>query len=337
MFGFKFIKLQPNTYVLKFKKGKIVREGLGLSFFYFAPTTSLVTIPVGSQEAPFIFEEVTSDFQSVSIQGQVSFRISEPKKLASLLNFTMNSSGTEYRSNDPERLPLRVITVARVHIKKIIETMHLRDAIKASDKLAQTIIRELQSDRELNSLGLEVIGVSVVAIKSNQETARALEAATREKILKEADDAIYARRNSSVEQERIIKENELNTEIAVEQKKRQIQETQKEAEKAVQQKQHEIQKAEIANKILLEEKNKELVALSVQNRKAEADAKAYGISAAMKALEGVNPAVIQSLASIGMQPEKLIALAFRGLAENADKIGELNISPDLLKELIKNK
>jgi hypothetical protein len=33
----------------------------------------------------------------------------------------------------------------------------------------------------------------------------------------------------------------------------------------------------------------------------------------------------------------MIALAFQGLAENASKIGELNISPDLPRELTKRK
>jgi hypothetical protein len=69
--------------------------------------------------------------------------------------------------------------------------------------------------------------------------------------------------------------------------------------------------------------------------KAEADAKAYELSAVMKALEGIDPNVIQSLASIGMQPNKLIAIAFQELAEKAGQIGQLNISPDLLQELMK--
>ena len=337
MFGFRFVKFQPNVYVLKYKKGKIVREGIGLSFMYFAPTTSLVAVPVGSLEAPFIFEEVSKDFQSVSIQGQVNFRISDPKKIAGLLNYTLSKNAVDYISSDPERLPQRVITVARVRIKKIVETMLLKDTIRASDTLANTIVQELKTDSEIGSLGLEIFGVSVVAIKPNQETARALEAATREQILKEADDAIYARRNASVEQERVIKENELNTEIAVELKKRQILETQKDAEKAVQQKQHEIENAEVKNRIALEDKKRELVKLAVENEKAQSDAKAYGIASSMKALADVNPSVIQSLAAMGMQPEKLIAVAFQGLAENASKIGELNISPELLKELIHHK
>lgn len=173
-----------------------------------------------------------------------------------------------------------------------------------------------------------------MAIKPTPETARALEAEARERILREADEAIYARRNAAVEQERAIKENELTTEIAVENKKRQIREAQMDAEKAVQQKKREISEAEMAAKIALEERNKELVALSTANAREEADAKAYGMSAVMKAFSGTDSKTIQALANVGMEPGQLIALAFKELAESADKIGQLNISPELLRELI---
>lgn len=49
----------------------------------------------------------------------------------------------------------------------------------------------------------------------------------------------------------------------------------------------------------------------------------------------INPEIIKALSSIGMAPEKLIANAFTGLAENAGKIGELNISSELLQQLMK--
>ena len=70
---------------------------------------------------------------------------------------------------------------------------------------------------------------------------------------------------------------------------------------------------------------------------ADAVLKAYGVAATMKALEGVDSKVLQALASVGMQPDQLVALAFQGLAERADKIGQLNISPDLLRELLTHK
>jgi hypothetical protein len=161
-----------------------------------------------------------------------------------------------------------------------------------------------------------------------------LEAEAREQILREADEAVYARRNAAVEQERSIKENELNTEIAVENKKRQIKETQMEAEKSVQKKRMEIKEAEMAGKIGLEAKNKDLVALSTANAREEADSKAYAIAAVMKALSGTDPKTLQALTSVGMDAGKLVALAFKELAENADKIGQLNVSPDLLRELL---
>lgn len=161
-----------------------------------------------------------------------------------------------------------------------------------------------------------------------------MEATARERILQEADDAIYIRRNASVEQERIIKENELNTEIAVENKKKQIQETKMEAEMVVQKKMHELEQVDIEFKIAMEQKNQDLVQLSTANARVEADAKAYQISSIMKAFSGIDPAIIQTLASMEMNPDRLIALAFQELAEKADKIGQLNISPDLMKELL---
>jgi len=153
-------------------------------------------------------------------------------------------------------------------------------------------------------------------------------------MFREADEAIYARRNSAVEQERAIKENELNTEIAIETKKRQIRETQMDAERAVQEKEGLLKKEALEANIGLEDRRKNLVALAAENAKAEADARAYGVSTTMKALGSADTKILQALATSGMKPEQLIAFAFQELAGKAEKIGQLNISPDLLRELL---
>jgi hypothetical protein len=215
--------------------------------------------------------------------------------------------------------------------------MTLRETLSRFDDLVLALKEGFKCAETITSLGVEIIGISILAIKPTPETSRALEAEAREMILREADEAIYARRNSAVEQERSIKENELNTEIAVENKKRQIKETQMEAEKSVQQKKRELREAEMATKIALEEKNKDLVLLATENAKQEADTKAYGISAMMKAISETDPKVLQSLASVGMDPSQLVACAFKELAESTNKIGQLNISPELLRELFANK
>ena len=334
MIGIKFIKVQPTTYLLQYRGGRIVREGLGLSFFYYGPTTSLVAVPVASTDTPFIFQETTADFQAVTIQGQVTYRISEPKRLAALLNYTLEKDGDTYVSEDPEKLPERVIHVINVIARAELQKLPLREAIRASDTLVQAVKARLVAAEEITSLGLEVLGLSILAIKPTPETARALEAETREQLFREADEAVYARRNSAVEQERAIKENELNTEIAVENKKRQIRETQMEAERTVQEKKHLVLKEALEANIGMEDRRKSLVALAGENAKAEADARAYGVSSTMKALGSADAKVLQALATTGMKPEQLIAFAFQELAANADKIGQLNISPDLLRELL---
>jgi hypothetical protein len=87
-------------------------------------------------------------------------------------------------------------------------------------------------------------------------------------------------------------------------------------------------------KIGIEEQKRTLVDLSTANARAEADAKAYGIDSMMKAFASSDAKVLQALASVGMQPAQLLALAFKELADNSAKIGQLNISPDLLREVM---
>jgi len=334
MFGLKFIKARPTTYLMAFKRGKAVREGAGLSLVYFAPTTNLVAVPIGSREAPFIFEKVTADFQTVRVQGQVSYRIAEPAKAAARLNFSLKSDAATYESDDPTRVPLRIVAAVEVLVQNIVQGTTLTEALRGSAQLADGVTAGLESHAEILSLGLEVLSVAVLAVKPSPETARALEAQTREAFLKVADDAVYARRNSAVEQERAIKESELDTEIAVEQKKRAIRETQMDAEASVRRKKHELRQADMESDIATELRRTEFVKTAAQNTRVLAEAEAHRIGAFVEAIHATDPRIIQALAAMGMQPGQLIAQAFGGIAERAERIGQLNMSPDLLQSLM---
>jgi len=334
MLGIRYIKVQPTDFILQYRRGKLVREGAGLSFFYFAPNSSLVLIPVASTDIPFIFEGVTIDFQEVTVQGQLTYRVSDARMLARMLNFSIAANGRDYISEDPLKLPQRLTNEVQVLTRSALKAMNLRQALGGIDDLMNILRAGMQRSELITSLGIEILGLSILAIKPFPETARALEAEAREQILREADEAIYSRRNAAVEQERNIKENELNTEIAVENKKRQIRETQMEAEKSVQQKSRQLEEAKMATRIALEEMNKNLIKLSTGNSREQSDAKAYGVEAMMKAVKGVDHKVLQALASAGMDSGRLIAQAFREIADSADKIGQLNVSPELLRTLL---
>jgi regulator of protease activity HflC (stomatin/prohibitin superfamily) len=334
MFGLRFIKVEPTQYVIQYRGGRVVKEGLGLAFFYFAPTTSLVSVPMASFDDGFMFQLVTGDFQQVTVQGQVSFRVQDPKKTAALLDFSLLPDGKGYRSDDPQQLRKRVIRAVEVLAAEVIKSVPLKSALLASDGLAKRVTQGLAQHPEVRSLGLEILGVAVLAIKPTPETAKALEAEAREQILKAADDAVYQRRNAAVENERAIRESELETEVAVEKKKRTVRETQLDAQAEVQRREQAIRQGQMEADINLEETRKGFVQKHAENVRALAEAEAHRVAAVMKALQMADPRVVQALAAVDMKPGQLIAQAFGGIAERAEKIGELNVSSELLQGLL---
>jgi SPFH domain / Band 7 family len=334
MFGIRYIKAQPTTHLLQFRGGRLARKGAGMSFFYYAPASTLVAVPVASRDRPFILELVTSDFQSVTVQGQVTYRIRDPERTAAMMDFSLLPDGKTYASDDPARLGDRVVQQAEVIVQQAVQALDLKQALRASALIARTAQRELGAQPEVEALGLEILGVSILSVKPTPDIARALEAEARESNLQAADDAVYSRRMSAVEKERAIRQNELDTEIAVEQKKQQISETKLEAKAVLMRRDNEVRAEQMASDVALEESRKAFVDGQAANSRTLAEAEAHRVSSVMQALQQADPRIVQALAAAGMQPAQLIAQAFGGIAENAGRIGQLNLSPDLLQALI---
>jgi regulator of protease activity HflC (stomatin/prohibitin superfamily) len=310
-----YLKASPTTWVMQYRDGKLKREGAGLSFFYWLPTTTLVQVPLASSDVPFAFNEITADFQAVTVQGQLTYRVTDPTRLAALLDYTTNAIGL-YRSDDPKKLPERLVNTAQVLTRAATQTMTLREALVSSDRIERQVVTALNQAQVVTSLGIEVLAVSILSVRPTPEMGRALEAEAREALQRKADEAIYDRRNAAVEGERRIKESELATDVMVEEKKRNIREKQ------------------MAADVAIETERAKLISAKVENDKKAADAQSYALDATLRPLRTLDWKMLQALATGGSDPAVTIGLAFRELAENAQKIGELNISPDLLRTLV---
>lgn len=335
MFGIKHIKFDSMTYVLHFKNGNIKREGRGLSFFYFSPNSSIVAIPMGSNDLPFIFSESTNDYQTVNIQGQISYKISNPKTLADVLDFTVNDNG-QYKKNDIEKLNQRIINEAQTATSSFIHEIKLKDAIRSAKSIEERILEGLKGSEAIAMLGIDILGANILGVQATPEMARALETETREKLQQEADQAIYERRNFAVEQERKIKETELNTEIAVEEKQKQIAEKKMESEVQKAENHRKLREMRLAADISVENQRKQLIEQKTANDKKEAEAQGYVIETTLKPYKDIDWKTLTALNN-NPNPQFNISLAFRELAENAGKIGNLNISPELLDSLLHEK
>lgn len=335
MFGIQHIKFDSMTYVLHYKSGQVKREGRGLSFFYFAPNSSIVAIPMGSNDLPFIFNESTNDYQTVSIQGQISYKITNPKMLADVLDFTVDDN-KQYKKNDIEKLNQRIINEAQTATSSFIHEIKLKDAIRSAKAIESRILEGLKASPAVGMLGIEILGANILAIQATPEMARALETETREKLQQEADQAIYERRNFAVEQERKIKESELNTEIAVEEKQKQIAEKKMESEVQKTENERKLREMKLAADIAVENQRKQLIEQKTANDKKEAETQGYVIETTLKPYKEMDWKILTALNN-NADPRFNISLAFRQLAENADKIGNLNISPELLDSILNNK
>jgi regulator of protease activity HflC (stomatin/prohibitin superfamily) len=296
MMNIGFFKGLPTDYVMKYSSGRLVREGAGLAFWYLQHNTQVVAVPTSSMDANFVFNEVTNNFQDVTIQGQFTYRIHAPKQAAALLNFTLNLNKRSYVSNDPDLLSQRITNIIQMETRGELQKVSLEEALGRYEAIAATVHRRIKEGALLESLGVELLSVYFVSAKPTPEVAKALEAEYRETLLRKADEAIYARRAAAVEEERKIKENELNTDIALEERKRQLIDLQGDNER----------------------------------RQAENRGQAIELEAQYKAKAKQMELGVYA----GLEPRTVLALALNELGQNAGQIGNLTITSEILASLL---
>jgi regulator of protease activity HflC (stomatin/prohibitin superfamily) len=296
MLGIGYFKGLPTEHVIRYSGGKVRGEGRGLAFFYLRHSTQVVAVPTSSLDASFVFNEATRNFQSVTIQGQATYRIHEPRRTAELLNFTINPETRAYVTSDAERLSQRITNVLQMATRASIEGRSLEDVLGSYEAIAAEVFERSRSSPVLETLGVELMAVVFVAAKPTPEVGKALEAPYREQLLRKADEATFARRAAAVEEERKIKENELNTDIALEQQRR------------------------------------ALVDLQAENalREAESRGRAAEAEAEYQARARAGELAVYR----GFDPRALLALALDQIGRNAERVGNLTITSEVLASLL---
>ncbi len=220
MFGISFFKGQPTDYIIKYVGGRVTKEGLGRAFYYLTRNTQIVVVPTSTQDANFVFNELTNNFQSVMLQGQFTYRIVAPAQAAAQLNFAYDPRRQAYAAKDPESLPGRIANIIQMETRRELARLTLEETLRQSQEIAGATLARIHDQALLQTLGVELTSLYFLAAKPTPEIARALEAQYRETLLRQADEAVYARRGAAVAEERKIKESERATEIALEEQRR---------------------------------------------------------------------------------------------------------------------
>lgn len=222
----KYFKGEPNVHVIRYRKGRVVDQGAGLTFWYLPYNTSIALVPSVTQDAPFIFNEATQDFQAVAIQGSLTYRLTDPLAAAKFLDFTIDPAAGRYRSKDPEKLAQRLINAVQANTRTHVNGLSLEEALTKVRDLAAHVLTAVNAEPALKSLGVVIAGLHFTAVQATPEMKKALEADYREALQQKADQAIYARRAAAVEEERAIKQREMDTEVELENRRKDLVDTQ---------------------------------------------------------------------------------------------------------------
>lgn len=307
------------AHVEQIRNGQTVRAGVGASFWFRPLSAVLNEVPVDDRELPLMFHARTSDFQDVTVQATVTYRVTNPSTAAGRIDFSIDPDTGLWRSTPLDQVAGLLTESAQQYAIDLLATGDLTTAMAGGVGPVRSVIADgLASDARLTETGIAVVGVRVVAVRPEPEVEKALRTPTREQVQQDADKATFERRAVAVERERAIGENELQTQIELARREEQLV-TQRGANAR-----REAEELAAAGVIASEAEARRTVTLAEARAEgtrlagaAEGEAEAARVAAYREVSDGV-----------------LLALALKELAANLPKIETLVLSPDLVSKAL---
>jgi regulator of protease activity HflC (stomatin/prohibitin superfamily) len=306
-----------STYIRHLRNGKVAHEGVGRSFWFRTLSAALSEVPVDDRELPLQFHAQTSDFQDVSVQATVTFRL-DPVQVLQRIDFSLTPESGEWTamplaqvatilSETTQQYALGVLAQRTLTEALTEGVMAVRDAVSAG----------LSSDQRLADTGILVIGTRVVAVRAEPSIEKALQTPTREQLQQEADRATYERRAVAVQRERAIAENELQNQIELARREEQL-----------------VTQNGLNGRRAAEEEAaaSEIRTVAEVSRTEQLDvAHANGVRTVGEAEGAAETARVAAYRDVS--EAVLLALAVKELAGNLPQVEHLSITPDLLTSL----
>ena len=298
------LRSDASNYVIRYRNGRIRQSGRGLVFWFRPETASIAELPMDDREMTLFVKGRSHDFQTVSVQGTLTWHVADPTRLAERVDFSIGLFNGNYQSEPIEQIETRLTGLVNQSALQYLAESDVRSLLDAGpDPLRARLEADLAAEPSLQEIGLEVVAIRLTNLAPSSELERALQTPTFEALQQKADQAMFERRALAVEKERAIAENEL------------------------------------ANRIELARREKQLISEEAENSRSRATgvAEAQQIEAGAEAertrtVESARAEAEQARIAIyrDLPPSVLLGLAARELAGKLDTIEHVNITPDLL-------
>jgi regulator of protease activity HflC (stomatin/prohibitin superfamily) len=302
------LRSDASSHVIRYRGGKVRQSGRGLVFWFRPETASIAELPMDDREMAVFVKGRSQDFQSVAVQGTLTWHVVDPELLAARVDFSLGLLTGAYRNEPIQRIETRLGGLVNQATLQYLAQAPVRGLLDAGpEPLRRQLEAALATDPALAEIGIAVTTVRLTNLAPSSELERALQTPTFEALQQKADEATFERRAMAVEKERAIAENELanRTELA----RREMLLITQEAENA---------------------RSRAAGLAEAQQVEAGAEAERIRIVEAAKAeAEAVRMTIYRDL-----PPGVMLGLAARELAAKLDRIDHLNVTPDLLATLV---
>lgn len=221
-----YYKGDPTQWQRMLVDGKVVREGRGITRLYFPFRTTIDAVAMTALDQPFGFREMTLDNQEATLQGSFVYRVNEPGKVLDAYNLVIDPNNGAYLGDGQQKVPEHLLELIRAETRGIVQAQKLEDLLTMTRGISTQVLEEMSKSGEVSRYGLHIENVHFASIVGKPEIMKGLEATYREALLTRAEAASYARREAGVLKERGIKEEEMKTQMSLEEERKKLVELQ---------------------------------------------------------------------------------------------------------------
>src|SRR5215210_8118499 len=120
------LRSEPTYHVLRYRRGSLRKDGAGLAFWFRPIDTAVAEVPIDDRELPFLFRVRSADFQELTVQGAIAFRVAEPARLARRVDFTVDLASGRWTQAPLEQVAALLTQLAQQFVIDELVRLDLR-------------------------------------------------------------------------------------------------------------------------------------------------------------------------------------------------------------------
>lgn len=331
------LRSEMSSHVVLSQHGRTTRAGRGLAFWFMPMNASVSEVPLDDRDQPILFQGRSADFQEVTTQGVITWRVANADLLAERVDFTLDLGTGRWARTPLEQVAQLLVELAQQEAWAYVSHNPVDTVLREGvSELRARLNTALRGSDALENLGIQVVTVRVSSVRPSAELEKALQTPAREEIQQSADKAMFERRARAVDQERAIAENELHNKIELARREEALIDREGSNQRRRVTEAAEAQRiraeSEASTSRIAESAAAEAVVVKAEARAAAARhaaaAEAERLAAVGEAKAGAERALVEAVADV--PPHVLYALVAREFSGQLPSIEHLNIAPDLL-------